>query len=50
MIYYKEMSEVINSIKIIIIIIIIIIINEEVKKRFCYDCLEVKYFTCKTHF
>ena len=45
MIYYKEMSEVINSIK-----IIIIIINEEVKKRFCYVCLEVKYFTCKTHF
>ena len=48
MIYYKEMSEVINSIK--IIIIIIIIINEEVKKRFCFVCLEVKYFTCKTHF
>lgn len=46
MIYYKEMSEVINSIK----IIIIIIINEEVKKRFCYVCLKVKYFTCKTHF
>ena len=45
MIYYKEMSEVINRVK-----IIIIIINEEVKKRFCYVCLEVKYFTCKTHF
>ena len=48
MIYYKEMSEVINSIK--IIIIIIIIINEKVKRRFYYVCLEVKYFTCKTHF
>ena len=46
MIYYKEMSEVINSIK----IIIIIIINEEVKKRFCYVRFEVKYFTCKTYF
>ena len=45
MIYYKEMSEVINRVK-----IIIIIINEEVKKRFCYVRFEVKYFTCKTYF